>query len=224
MLRRRIRFSKLYSFSCIRSVFKDDHKQIGEEGYSRVLNYKGNNVSTTKYTLVNFIPKSLFEQFRKVANIYFLVVDCVSFTPLAPYTAGSILFPLVVVIGATMAKEGDVEANNRKVKSYASDHTFHETKWKKLRVGVGDLIKIEKDEFFPSDLLLLSSSYEDGICFQSLGETSSLSDEYSFKKFKPLIKCEDPNENLYSFVGSLLYDGKQYPLSPQQILLRDSKL
>ncbi|XP_026405002.1 probable phospholipid-transporting ATPase 8 [Papaver somniferum] len=259
MLRRGIRFSKLYSFSCMGSVFKDDHKQIGEEGYSRVaycndadnieasqLNYKGNYVSTTKYTLVNFIPKSLFEQFRRVANIYFLVVACVSFTPLAPYTAGSILFPLVVVIGATMAKEGvedcrrrnqDIEANNRKVKSYGADHTFHETKWKKLRVG--DLVKIEKDEFFPADLLLLSSSYEDGICFvetmnldgetnlkakQSLGETSSLRDEYSFKKFKALIKCEDPNENLYSFVGSLYYDGKQYPLSPQQILLRDSKL
>ncbi|MCL7023503.1 hypothetical protein MKW94_016229 [Papaver nudicaule] len=259
MPRRGIRFSKLYSFSCIPLVFKDDHKQIGETGYARVvycndadnieanqLKYRGNYVSTTKYTLVNFIPKSLFEQFRRVANIYFLVVACVSFTPLAPYTAGSILFPLVVVIGATMAKEGvedcrrrnqDVEANNRKVKSYGADHTFHETKWKKLRVG--DLVKIEKDEFFPADLLLLSSSYEDGICFvetmnldgetnlkakQSLGETSALSDEYSFKKFKALIKCEDPNENLYSFVGSLYYGGKQYPLSPQQILLRDSKL
>ncbi|OVA17006.1 Cation-transporting P-type ATPase [Macleaya cordata] len=255
---RGIRFSKLYSFSCIRSIFEDDHSQIGQRGYSRVvycndpdnpeaiqLNYRGNYVSTTKYTAANFIPKSLFEQFRRVANIYFLVVACVSFSPLAPYTAGSILFPLVAVIGLTMMKEAvedwrrrrqDIEANNRKVKRYGTDYTFHETKWKNLRVG--DLVKIEKDEFFPADLLLLSSSYEDGICYvetmnldgetnlkvkQSLPVTSELQDERSFQKFKALIKCEDPNENLYSFVGSLFYNGT-HPLSPHQILLRDSKL
>lgn len=116
--RRGIHFSKIYSFSCIRSAFKVDHLQIGQKGYSRVvycndpdnpealaLNYPQNYVSTTKYTVANFLPKSLFEQFRRVANVYFLVVACVSFSPLAPYRAVSILLPLVVVIGATMAKE-----------------------------------------------------------------------------------------------------------------------
>lgn len=119
MTRRGLHFSKLYSFSCCKSSFREDHDQIGQKGYSRVvycngpdnpeaiqLNYRGNYVSTTKYTAANFIPKSLFEQFRRVANIYFLVVACVSFSPLAPYTALSILAPLIVVIGATMAKEG----------------------------------------------------------------------------------------------------------------------
>lgn len=117
--RRGILFSKLYSFACFLSKFEDKHAQIGRRGSSRVvycndpgnpgavqLKYRGNFVSTTKYTAVNFIPKSLFEQFRRVANIYFLVVACVSFTPLAPYSAPSVLVPLLVVIGATMAKEG----------------------------------------------------------------------------------------------------------------------
>ncbi|KAJ4961095.1 hypothetical protein NE237_021005 [Protea cynaroides] len=257
--RRGIQFSKLYSFSCIRSSFDDDHSQRGQIGYSRVvycndpdnpealqLNYRGNYVSTTKYTAANFIPKSLFEQFRRVANIYFVVVACVSFSPLAPYRAGSIVFPLVVVIGATMVKEAvedwrrmkqDIEANNRKVKAYGKDQTFHETRWKNLLVG--DLVKVEKDEFFPADLLLLSSSYSDGICYvetmnldgetnlkvkQCLEATAALQDESSFQKFKAIVKCEDPNEHLYSFIGSLYYDGRQFPLSPQQILLRDSKL
>ncbi|XP_043724022.1 probable phospholipid-transporting ATPase 8 isoform X2 [Telopea speciosissima] len=256
--RRGILFSKLYSFSCIRSSTEDDHSLRGQRGYSRVvycndpenpealqLNYRGNYVSTTKYTAANFIPKSLFEQFRRVANLYFLVVACVSFSPLAPYRAGSIVVPLVIVIGATMAKEAvedwrrrkqDIEANNRKVKVYEKDHTFHETRWKNLQVG--DLVMVEKDEFFPADLLLLSSSYDDGICYvetmnldgetnlkvkQSLEATAALHDEY-FRKFKAVVKCEDPNEHLYSFIGSLYYDGKQYSLSPQQILLRDSKL
>lgn len=125
--KRGIHFSKLYSFSCIRSSFEDDHAQIGQRGYSRVVycndpdnpetvqsRYRGNYVSTTKYTAVNFIPKSLFEQFRRVANLYFLVVACVSFSPLAPYTAVSVLAPLLVVIGATMAKEAVEDWRRRK--------------------------------------------------------------------------------------------------------------
>ncbi|EOA25787.1 hypothetical protein CARUB_v10019154mg [Capsella rubella] len=251
-----MKLSKLYSFKCFKPSSREDHSQIGSRGYSRVvfcndpdnpealqLNYKGNYVSTTKYTAANFIPKSLFEQFRRVANIYFLVVAFVSFSPLAPYTAPSVLAPLLIVIGATMVKEGvedlrrrkqDVEANNRRVEVYGKNRTFGETKWKNLRVG--DVVKVNKDEYFPADLLLLSSSYEDGICYVETmnldGETNLklkhaleiTSDEESIKNFRGVIKCEDPNEHLYSFVGTLHFEGKQYPLSPQQILLRDSKL
>ncbi|KAL6520255.1 putative phospholipid-transporting ATPase 8 [Orobanche minor] len=255
-----IRFSRLYSFSCFRSSFRDEHSQIGQRGFSRVvycndpdhleqlvLRYSSNYVSTTKYTAINFIPKSLFEQFRRVANIYFLVVACVSFSPLAPYTASSILAPLLLVIGATMAKEAvedwrrrkqDLKANNRKVKVYARNQNFHHgTKWKNLRVG--DVVKVHKDEYFPADLLFLSSSYEDGICYvettnldgetnlkvkHALDVTSFLHEDNSFRQFKAVIKCEDPNEDLYTFVGTLYYEDQQYPLSLQQFLLRDSKL
>jgi phospholipid-translocating ATPase len=120
---------------------------------------------------------------------------------------------------------------------YHKNSTFHETRWKKLRVG--DIVKVSKDEYFPADLLLLSSSYEDGICYvetmnldgetdlklkHALEVTSSLREEESLKKFMAMIKCEDPNEKLYSFVGTLYYNGYDYPLLPRQILLRDSKL
>ncbi|KAK6913103.1 P-type ATPase, C-terminal [Dillenia turbinata] len=258
--RRGIKFSKIYSYLCTRPTAEEGHSQIGQKGFSRVVqcndcdnpeavqsSYSGNYVSTTKYTAVNFIPKSLFEQFRRVANIYFIVVACVSFSPLAPYTAGSVLLPLVVVIGATMVKEGvedwrrrkqDIEANNRTVQVYDCDsHSFQETKWKRLRVG--DVVKIFKDDYFPADIVLLSSSYEDGICYvdtknldgetnlklkHALELTSSLNDDDSFRKFKAVIKCEDPNENLYSFIGTLYYNDEPYTLSLQQLLLRDSKL
>lgn len=69
------------------------------------LNYGGNYVSTTKYTLATFVPKALFEQLRRVANMYFLFTGCLSFIRLAPYSGGSAILPLVGVIGATMAKE-----------------------------------------------------------------------------------------------------------------------
>ena len=34
-----------------------------------------NTVTTSKYTLLNFVPKFLFESFRRFANFYFLVVS-----------------------------------------------------------------------------------------------------------------------------------------------------
>lgn len=101
------------------------------------------------------------------------------------------------------------------------------------------MVKVEKDNFFPADLLLISSSYEDAVCYvetmnldgetnlklkQALDVTSTLQDDSSFQDFKGMVKCEDPNANLYSFVGTMDYQDTQYPLSPHQLLLRDSKL
>ena len=36
--------------------------------------YDDNNVRTTKYTKMNFVPKNLMEQFSRMANVYFLII------------------------------------------------------------------------------------------------------------------------------------------------------
>ncbi|KAK4773904.1 hypothetical protein SAY87_028923 [Trapa incisa] len=257
--RKKLQLSKIYSFRCGRSSFQGDHSQIGGPGFSRVVycneangfessirNYRDNYVRTTKYTVPTFLPKSLFEQFRRVANFYFLVSGVLTFTPLAPYSSVSAIIPLIIVIGAAMVKEGiedwqrkqqDVEVNYRKVEVHRNGGVFNHTEWKNLKVG--DIVKVCKDEFFPADLLLLSSSYEDGVCYvetmnldgetnlkmkQALQATSSLYGDSMFQDFKAVVKCEDPNANLYSFVGSMEFEENHYPLTPQQLLLRGSKL
>lgn len=76
------------------------HKHVeGEHGYQK------NYISTTKYNLATFFPKCLFEQFRRVANIYFAIAAGLGFTPLSPYQAASLVAPLVFVIGVSMVKE-----------------------------------------------------------------------------------------------------------------------
>ncbi|KAG7031431.1 putative phospholipid-transporting ATPase 9 [Cucurbita argyrosperma subsp. argyrosperma] len=258
--KRKLRLSKIYSFACGRTSLKDeDHSQIGMLGFSRVVfcndpdcleagmrNYVNNSISSTKYTPITFVPKSLFEQFRRVANFYFLIAGILAFTPLAPYTAVSAIVPLIAVIIATMVKEGvedwrrkaqDIEVNNRMVKVHQGNGVFDNTEWKTLRVG--DIVKVEKDQYFPADLLLISSCYEDGICYvetmnldgetnlkvkQALDTTAFAREDSNFFDFKATIKCEDPNANLYTFVGSMDFEDQQYPLSPQNLLLRDSKL
>ncbi|KAJ0725165.1 putative P-type phospholipid transporter [Helianthus annuus] len=258
--KKRVHFSKIYSFQCGRRRYDDDGSQIGGPGFSRVVYcnetsgvseggqsyYADNYTRSTKYTPMSFFPKSLFEQFRRVANFFFLVTAILSFTELAPYSAVSAVLPLIVVIAASMIKEGiedwqrkqqDHEVNNRKVKVHRGGGVFESRQWKKLKVG--DIVKVEKDEFFPADLLLLSSSYEDAICYvetmnldgetnlklkQSLEATSTINDDSSFSNFKAAVKCEDPNASLYTFVGTMEFQGQQYALSPQQLLLRGSKL
>lgn len=127
--------------------------------------------------------------------------------------------------------------NNRKVKVHCGNGAFEYAKWRNLKVG--DVVKVEKDNFFPADLIILSSSFEEAVCYvettnldgetnlklkQALEVTSSLHEDSDFQNFRASIKCEDPNANLYTFVGNLDVEGQQYPLTPQQLLLRDSKL
>ncbi|KAI8528726.1 hypothetical protein RHMOL_Rhmol12G0169700 [Rhododendron molle] len=257
--RKRQHLGRVHSSSFRKPSFNGEHSQIGGPGFSRVvfcndpgclestsLKYVTNYVRTTKYTPVTFFPKALFEQFRRVANVYFLVCAILSFTALSPYSAVSTVLPFVLVVGVTMGKElledlrrkmQDIEMNNRTVIVHQGDGNFDYTKWRNLRVG--DVIKVEKDDFFPADLILLSSSYDEALCYvetmnldgetnlkikRSLEATSNLNEDSTFKNFKAVIRCEDPNANLYSFVGSLEFEGQQHPLSPQQLLLRDSKL
>jgi phospholipid-translocating ATPase len=116
---RKFRHTKLYSFACGRSSFGPaEQSQLGGPGFSRVVDtnkadlqdplsvsFPSNSVSTTKYNVITFVPKSLFEQFRRVANMYFLVTACLSYTDLAPYSGTTAVIPLVFVILATMIKE-----------------------------------------------------------------------------------------------------------------------
>ena len=116
--RKRQHFGRIHAFSCGRASFNGEHSLIGGPGFSRIVfcndpecfeagqhKYGGNYVRTTKYTLATYFPKALFEQFRRVANIYFLICAILSFTALSPYSAFSTVFPLVVVVGVTMGKE-----------------------------------------------------------------------------------------------------------------------
>ena len=117
--RRRHQFSKIHAFTRGKASLKgEEHSLIGGPGFSRVvycnqperaeasLQYYGDNyVRTTKYTLYSFFPKSLFEQFRRVANLYFLISAILSFTAVSPYSAVSTVFPLVLVVAITMGKE-----------------------------------------------------------------------------------------------------------------------
>ncbi|PVZ98884.1 hypothetical protein BB558_005116 [Smittium angustum] len=111
-------------------------------------------------------------------------------------------------------------------------------KWQDLQVG--DMILIGKDEWIPADCVVLATSNADGICF---AETSSLDGETTLKQkqapavssqniktseqlaaFPGMTYTEAPSPDLYTFEGYLDVQGEKHALTPNNLLLRGSKL
>ncbi|XP_047667832.1 phospholipid-transporting ATPase VD-like [Tachysurus fulvidraco] len=68
--------------------------------------YQGNNIRTTKYTLLSFIPMNLFQQFHRAANIYFLALVLLNWVPVVEAFQKEItMIPLVVVLTVIAFKD-----------------------------------------------------------------------------------------------------------------------
>ena len=98
-----------------------------------------------------------------------------------------------------------------------------------------------KDEKFSSDIILLCSSDDKGLCYIetknldgetnlkhkiSLKSTQALyfDNESYFDSFRAEVKCEDPNPMIYQFQGILKLPQGLNALSAEQFLLRGSSL
>jgi len=57
------------------------------------------------YRAITFLPLNLFDQFRKKANFYFLIIAILSFTPYSPKPPFISITPLVFVLGVSAIKE-----------------------------------------------------------------------------------------------------------------------
>ena len=150
--------------------------------------FLGNKIRTSKYTWITFIPKNLFEQFSKMANIYFLFIMVLQVIPPISITGGqpAILLPLLFVVIVSAVKDlfedlgrhkSDSQENNRKA-LVANPQTgqFEKKIWKRIKIG--QVVKIFKNEYFPADLFLLNSSAPKGICYI---ETKNLDGETNLK-------------------------------------------
>ncbi len=66
-----------------------------------------NGIKTYKYTTLNFIPKNLFVQFSKVANLYFLIIGIMQMIrPISVSGGFPVIFvPLSIVVGVSAIKD-----------------------------------------------------------------------------------------------------------------------
>lgn len=112
--------------------------------------FKNNTISTTKYNILTWFPKSLLMQFKRIANLYFLLITLLTLMPFSPKNPIAQVFTFVIVLIFTMIKEAyedwkrykqDNEINNKL--TYIYDYNTREFKRRKWHeILVGDLVKV----------------------------------------------------------------------------------
>ncbi|KAF7668688.1 hypothetical protein LDENG_00294640 [Lucifuga dentata] len=185
--------------------------------------FPGNAIKTTKYTLLHFIPLNLFEQFHRLANIYFVGLVILNFVPVVNAFQPKIaLIPICVILSLTALKDAwedfrryksDKKLNNTPCFIYQrKERQFVERRWKDVQVG--DFVKVVCNEIIPADLLLLHTSDPNGVCHVETanldGETNlkqrrvvpglfTSNSEFEPESFNSIVVCERPNNNLNHF-------------------------
>uniref|UniRef100_A0A3B5BLK6 P-type ATPase N-terminal domain-containing protein n=1 Tax=Stegastes partitus TaxID=144197 RepID=A0A3B5BLK6_9TELE len=68
--------------------------------------YKGNKIQTTKYSILSFLPKNLFEQLHRFANVYFIFLAALNFVPVVEAFQPEIsVIPIILVLSVTAVKD-----------------------------------------------------------------------------------------------------------------------
>ncbi|KAJ6810615.1 phospholipid-transporting ATPase 1-like [Iris pallida] len=222
-----------------RLVYINDPNKTNDE-----YDFTGNEIRTSKYTVLTFLPKNLFIQFHRVAYLYFLAIAGLNqLPPLAVFGRTVSLFPLLFVLFVTAIKDGyedwrrhrsDRKENNREAQVLQFGK-FRMKKWKNIRVG--EVVKIYADESVPCDMVLFGSSDPNGIAYiqtMNLDGESNLKTRYARQETAPmvlgdgsysgLIRCEPPNRNIYEFTANMEYNGHRVPLGQSNIILRGCQL
>ncbi|KAI9671482.1 MAG: hypothetical protein M1831_004391 [Alyxoria varia] len=180
------------------------------------------------------------------------------------------IVPLLFFVGISIAREGyddfrryrlDKEENNKETSvlhayrsvdfgpslgdaaSTSSAHSagprhWARTKWKDVQVGA--IVKLERNQTAPADLVLLHSQGDNGVAYV---ETMALDGETNLKSksacallsgssasFNDLVNAhativvEDPNLDLYNFEGRVVINEDTSPLTNNEVIYRGSIL
>ena len=116
---------------------------------------------------------------------------------------------------------------------------WERTLWKKLEVG--DIVLLRDNDQVPADIVVLSTSDPEGMCYletknldgetnlkprKSVRATSSITSEDDIEKSSFYLDSEPPHQNLYQYHGVLRYtdprtqEEKQEPVTINELLLR----
>ncbi|KAH0931120.1 hypothetical protein HID58_008237 [Brassica napus] len=211
---------------------------------NETFDFTGNSIKTAKYSVFTFLPRNLFEQFHRVAYVYFLVIAVLNQLPqLAVFGRGASIMPLAFVLLVSAIKDAyedfrrhrsDRVENNRLALVF-EDNEFKEKQWKYIRVG--EVIKVVSNQTLPCDMVLLATSDPTGVVYvqtTNLDGESNLKTRYAkqetlqkatdLETFDGFIKCEKPNRNIYGFQANMEIDGRRLSLGPSNIILRGCEL
>ena len=157
--------------------------------------FVSNSITTAHYNILTFLPKFLFEQFRRYPNLFFLSISIFqqlknnSDEFISPTSRYVTILPLMFVLFVTALKtifedfqrhKEDRGENEAKTQVFSKENNrFVWRKWHE--VNVGDVVKVVNGANFPADMVMISSTAPEdkkGTCYI---ETSQLDGETNLK-------------------------------------------
>lgn len=155
-------------------------KQSREVGVGQVQSsrYPTNVVSNAKYTAWSFLPRTLYNEFSFFLNIYFLLVALSQIIPfLRIGYMSTYIVPLACVLAISIGKEALDDITRRRRDAEANSEPFTvvsfgdfarprqldprngvlEVQKRARDIRVGDILKLEKNQRVPADVVILQS-------------------------------------------------------------------
>uniref|UniRef100_A0A8C6NIB9 Phospholipid-transporting ATPase n=1 Tax=Nothobranchius furzeri TaxID=105023 RepID=A0A8C6NIB9_NOTFU len=207
---------------------------------------------TAKYNALTFLPRFLYSQFRRAANAFFLFIALLQQIPdVSPTGRWTTLVPLLFILVVAAVKEiiEDLVRQTPIVSLlpvcllcivFYLIFSIPLLPPVETTVAVGEVVRAANGDHLPADLVILSSSEPQGMCYietsnldgetnlkirQGLQVTSDIKEIDNLMHLSGRMECESPNRHLYEFVGNIRLDGHStVPLGPDQILLRGAQL
>uniref|UniRef100_A0A1I7UFC6 Phospholipid-transporting ATPase n=1 Tax=Caenorhabditis tropicalis TaxID=1561998 RepID=A0A1I7UFC6_9PELO len=222
------------------------HLGAANSHHHHAYRYCSNRISTCKYNGFSFLPRFLYEQFRRYNNIFFLAIALLQQIPdVSPTGRYTTAVPFLIILSVSALKEifEDVKRrrSDNKVNAFPVeilvDGQWVEKQWKDVKVG--DFIRVDNDNLFPADLLLLASSEQQGMAYietsnldgetnlkikQALDVTATMTSPEQLKTFQAEITCEAPSRHVNEFNGNIEINGTARHFGIDQLLLRGARL
>lgn len=183
---------------------------------------KENKIVTSKYTPVTFLPLNIYHQMSRPSNLFFLLtLILLSIPAVSPFSPLTYLLAFVVVVGASMVKDGVEDFRRHKqdriINQKPANVVRRDAEGMRIEeifvedLSAGDFILVENNQEVPGDVVLLNSTVETkkgvlckGYCFI---ETSNLDGESNLKK-----KTSQHNLKCRGVVHGLGLEGRRFEI------------
>ncbi|EGR31814.1 phospholipid-translocating p-type flippase family protein, putative [Ichthyophthirius multifiliis] len=192
--------------------------------------YKNNQIKTSRYNIVTFLPLNMFQQFSKISNIYFLLMGMLQLIPQISntYQVPTVYLPLAFVIIVAALKDICEDLKRHKQDNLENQQKCQKVNYQRMnleeisseKLYAGNIVKIKQNQPIPADLVIILTSDQKGGCFvetKNLDGETNLKPKYIQKQIqqkiyqnqeqvfqkKILINYEGPNPLLYKFSGNL---------------------
>lgn len=212
-------------------------------GLEKTQKFCSNQVETAKYSLITWLPKSIFLQFARVNNIYFLILTILSFFPFSPYNPWGYASYFVFILLFTSIKDGieDIARHKQDKKVNKSLYLKFGSKLKDFKkiecqhVKVGTFIKVLENQSFPADMVFILSSESQVAYVNTMnldGETNLkeknsvnlVNSEDQLSKVNAVFDIEQPGKELHSWSGLMSVSGTTEGINIKNLLLRGCTL